>query len=216
VTQDNILLTFIVALVGVIGTGVGILASLIPIELTGKRDYYQRLVKMWRLLDFERRALVKHCDDPANHLAEAPEPRPIMISSLPLTAWQTVRSNGEFIAAAPPELLNALYVSYEMVDRLNATINHYTIFSATTNVAILPNYADRIRYFHTIINSQYSTLSMHFRDFEAQIAQQIKMLEKKADSAHKWIDRLKWIVGFVFAGVIIASIFLALLLIFHR
>ncbi len=45
--QDSNLLNFIIALVGVIGTGVGIVASLIPMELIGQRDSYQRLAKTW-------------------------------------------------------------------------------------------------------------------------------------------------------------------------
>jgi len=215
VAQDNNLLTFIVALVGVIGTGVGILASLIPIELTSKRDYYQRLVKMWRLLDFEREALLKHYENPANHLAEAPEPRPMMIAFLPTTAWQTVRSSGEFLTEAPSDLLTTLNASYEMVDRLNATINHYTIFSATTNIATLPNFPDRVRGFHTIINTQYSVLAMQFRNLEEQIAQEIKILAGKAQAAQKWVDVLKWFAGVVFGCVLIASIVLVLLLVLH-
>jgi len=216
VTQDSNLLTFIVALVGIIGTGVGILASLIPIELTGKRDFYQRLVKMWRLLDFEQKALVKHFENPANHLAEAPEPRPMMIPFLPATAWQTVRSNGEFITDTPANLLHTLSASYEMVDRLNATINQYTIFSATTNIAAVPNFSDRVRGFHTIINTQYSVLALQFQNLEGQIAQQIKTFEEKTRSAQKWIDFLKWFAWIVFGGVLIASVVLVLLFVFHR
>ena len=215
-SQDNILLTFIVALVGVIGTGIGIMASLIPIELTGKRDYYQSLVKMWRLLDFEQKALVKHFENPANHLAEAPEPRPIMIAFLPATAWQTVRSNGEFITDAPANLLHTFNASYEMVDRLNAAINQYTIFSATTNIATMPNFPDRVRGFHTIINTQYSVLAIQFHNLEGQIAQQIKILEGKTRIAQKWIDGLKWFAWVVFGSVLIASVVLVLIFVLHR
>ena len=214
--QDNNAFTFIVALVGVIGTGIGILASLIPIELIGKRDYYQRLVKMWRLLDFEQKALVKYFENPANHLVEAPEPRPMMIAFLPATAWQTVRSNGEFITDAPANLLHTLNSSYEMVDRLNATINQYTIFSATSSIGAVPNFPDRVRGLHTIINTQYSVLAIQFQNLEGQIAQQINILEGKTHSAQKWIDILKWFAWIVFGGVVIVSIFLVLLLIFHR
>ncbi len=76
---------------GVFGTGIGILASLYPVELTGKRDYYQRLVKMWRLLDFERNDIVRQSEDRADHLSDAESPIPMIISSFPFTAWQTVR-----------------------------------------------------------------------------------------------------------------------------
>ncbi len=45
--------TLIGALIGMIGAGAGILASLIPLELTGNRDHYERLAKIWGLLDFD-------------------------------------------------------------------------------------------------------------------------------------------------------------------
>lgn len=138
-----------------------------------------------------------------------------MIAFLPATAWQTVRSSGEFITDAPVNLLHTLNASYEMVDRLNATINYYTIFSATTNIAAVPNFPDRIRGLHTIINTQYSVLALQFQSLEEKIAQQIKILEKTTHSAQKWIDVLKWFAGIVFAVVLIALIVLLLIVIHH-
>src|SRR5260221_13753271 len=111
-TVDIILLTFVAALVGVVGTVVGIYASLHTVELIGKRDYYQRLVKLWKLLDFERNAIVKQSKDKADHLSEAESPTPMIISSFSTVAWQAIRANGELIADTPQELLNRLIGSY--------------------------------------------------------------------------------------------------------
>jgi hypothetical protein len=214
--QDNSLLTFIIALVGIIGTGIGILASLIPIELAGKRDYHQRLIKVWKLLDFERNALISQCENPADYLPEAPAPRPMIVASLPSSAWQSVRSNGELISDAPQELLNSLNIAYEMVARLNVTLDHYSIWASTPNADQLEIFHDRTRYYHRIINSQRTTLAIQFRDFERQIAQQIKMHEKIIHSTQKWINSLKWIAGVVYGCTVIASLVLVVLLIFHH
>ncbi|HYU73102.1 MAG TPA: hypothetical protein VEL31_10530 [Ktedonobacteraceae bacterium] len=107
--QDSNLLNFIIALVGVIGTGVGIVASLIPMELIGQRDSYQRLAKTWRLLLSEAQRIEHFCTDLAQSLEHAitmmstgqAMPKKYM-SRISLGGLQVILlSNSEFISQAP-------------------------------------------------------------------------------------------------------------------
>lgn len=216
-TADIILLTFVAALVGVFGTGIGILASLYPVELTGKRDYYQRLVKMWRLLDFERNAIVRQSEDRADHLSEAESPIPMIISSFPFTAWQTVRSNGEFIADTPQELLNSLNASYGMLERLNITLTNYSTFYVSANTATSSQISDRIRDYHITISQQRLNLALQFRELEGKIALQIEMCKKELKRKQREIDVFSWgsRVFFIILTVGILA-YVAYLLFWHR
>jgi len=107
------------------GVGVGVAASLIPTELSSKRDYYQRLTRIWQLLAFEINSIIAQCDSYDNH----PEDQWAKVSelpSLPSIAWQVAMTNG---VDAEPETLQELGIAYATLERLNATISCYTEFS---------------------------------------------------------------------------------------
>ncbi len=116
--QDTNLLNFIIALVGVIGTGVGIVASLIPMELIGQRDSYQRAVKTWQLLRSEAERIEQFCTELARSLEDTVKIMSTQqtlqkkyLNRISLEGLQAVLlSNSEFISQAPPALLSKLFL----------------------------------------------------------------------------------------------------------
>jgi hypothetical protein len=213
-TVDIILLTLVVALVGVVGTGVSIYASLHTVELTGKRDHYQRLVKLWKLLDFERKAIVEQSEDQADLLSEAESPTPMIISSFSTVAWQAIRANGELIAEAPQELLNRLIDSYGIVERLNITLTNYATFNVSANMTSSGQFSARIGNYHRSINQQRSILALEFRDLEKKITPQIEMYEKALKRQQKKIDVFSWGSRIIFSILAVVILAYAIYLLF--
>ncbi len=209
-TLRNILITFIVSLVGVIGTGVGVVASHIPTELTNKRDFYQRLTSIWKLLDFESKAITNSCTV-HNNLPTGPNPTIGVLPIITTTAWQVTVSSGEFIAEVPEDIIEKLGAAYSAIGTTNMMIHQYTLFVSTSSA--LSNYGDRISGYYATLKKMSLTTMPLFQDLQQQFAHQIKINEEKTNNAQRLIDRLKNFGATVFIGTLVVSIILAVVLI---
>jgi hypothetical protein len=118
---------FALALVGVIGTGIGVIASLLPIELLGKRDLHERVAKIWRLLDLEIARLIATCQEFQGVLGRTKKALSELCGSdtkvlligmahLPSLARQVAMSSGDLVAQTPDNLLLELNDAYNALD----------------------------------------------------------------------------------------------------
>jgi len=139
--MSQYLLAFLTALVGVVGTGIGVLAAFVPTELIGKRDYYERITKFWSLLQFEVAQIIIYC--PKFHdlpTVDKESKIDTTLSPISLAAWQAALANSEFIGAVDPVPIRNLAACYVLLERLNAAVENYKLFCATANVNELPNF----------------------------------------------------------------------------
>ncbi len=207
--------TLIGALIGMIGAGAGILASLIPLELNGKRDHYERLAKIWGLLDFDTKRIDDLCQ---NHWKETLEALQHVETDnviplhtfvrIPSTAWQVAVTNGDFMAQVPQGILNKLTEGYLAVDTLNESVDHYARFTSTSRA--LSNFSETVVTFYKVINQNCSAITTHFQALKQQIADEEKVNANKAKSRQKRIEVYKWIGTVLFGIVIIVLIVLVI------
>ena len=220
--QDTNLINFIIALVGVIGTGVGITASLIPMELIGQRDSYQRTVNTWRLLISEMHRIKKLCDVISAELKHAIEIatengiEPRFINYIALEGLQPILMNGEFISQLPSDVRITLLDLYDAVTLMNVMTSQYSNYIA--NVLIVyegKDYSTSIVEFYNIIHERCLMVGKYFQQLEPEIIDQEKMALEKVLGLQRWISFLKWFGAIIFTGVIAACVFLAFIYIRH-
>ncbi len=201
--MNQYIFAFLTALVGIVGTGIGVLAAFVPTELLGKRDHYDRLAKIWGLLEFEIGQIITYSGK-FDDLSTAGNP-PIdpTLSPLSLAAWQATLSNGEFIGAADPLLLHNLAASYVLLEGLNAAVANYKLFCATTNIALLPNFGERVRELHKGLQREATIIKAEFEDQQSHLPRQIQQWEKQTKRQQRLITSLS-IFALIFFSIIIA------------
>jgi hypothetical protein len=215
-------LAFIAALIGVVGTGVGVIAALIPTMLTGKRDYFQRLVNLWSLLLIEARTVPVQCKSyknspPASKAAQDKVPimAVAMLSPLPLTAWRVISANGEFVSSLSEKLLQQLYTAYANAEQLNAAINFYTLYTST---AAMMNHSypntemQRVEDAFALILKQSDQVIQIFSNLQQPLTSQIEANQRRVRQYDRWIFWLSLIGGTAFVAAIVACILLAVLI----
>lgn len=208
-TQTD-LITFTVGLIGIIGVGIGVIASLLPIELTGKRDYYQRLAKIWQLIKFEAKNIQDICDGNIN-VPDKNDTFLMFYVQMPTTSWQVAIASGDFIAAVPQDILSKLSLAYMSVSRVNTIISYYSPF--TPNV--FSNHLEVIKAFYFNIKLECSTTTSIFQELQEQIISQISLYEKKMNSKQIQIEILKWVGIIMFIIASISSLYLVRMLYWH-
>lgn len=215
-------LAFIAALIGVVGTGIGVIAALIPTMLTGKRDYFQRLVNLWTLLRQEARTLPVECKNykhaaPASNTAQdkVPITAVAMLSPLPLTAWRVVSANGEFVTSLPEQLLQQLYAAYACAEQLNAAINFYTLYTSTAammNHSYPNTETQRVEDAFTLILKQSEQVMQAFSNLQQPLTKQIEANQRSVRQYERWIFWLSLTAGTAFFAAIVTCLLLAVLI----
>jgi hypothetical protein len=218
-------LAFIGALIGVVGTGIGVIAALIPTILTGKRDYFQRLVNLWNLLYAEAKTIPIQCMDrkentPASNTTQSMVPleNVAAISPLSLTAWHAVSANAEFVASLTEKQVQQIYRAYVLAETLNASINFYALYTST---AAMMNHSfpntdlERVKEAFTRILKQDEEVIQAFSNLQDPLTKQIAGCQRSAERYERWMILLSWISGVIFGAAIIACAILAVVIYFH-
>src|SRR5260370_30421663 len=218
-------LAFIGALIGVVGTGVGVIAALIPTMLIGKRDYFQRLVNLYSLLHFEIDAVSVQCKDytsrtpvPDTTQQLVPLTTVAMISPLPLTAWRVVSVNGELITSLSEQLLQQIYRAYAFAEELNASVNFnalYTSTAAMMNHSYPNTDVQRVGDAFALILKRSDQVIQAFSNLQNPLIRQIEDNQRMAGRYKRWIFWLGVIGGILFSAAIITSIMLGSLIYLH-
>jgi len=210
--MSQYLLAFLTAIIGVLGTGIGVLAAFVPTELIGKRDYYERLSKFWTLLQFEIERIIIYSNK-FHDLSTDGNPRiDTTLSDISLAAWNAAYANSEFIGAADPVLLRNVAACYVLLERLNAAVENYKLFCATTNIATLPNFGDRVRGLHQEMQRESDIVRSEFESWQSNIHRQVQQLEKKTKRKQRLITGLTIFAIIVFSATLVACVFLGIFL----
>jgi len=214
---------FALALVGVIGTGVGVVASLIPVELLGKRDLHERVAKMWRLLDREIAHLLTECQeaqpviteslqnlpafDPSRPITEAVDVLLMGVSHLSSQAWQTVKSNGDFVDKAPEYVFHELSLVYGAVGLTNAEMDRYSLYISTSRDNSF--YTANVEGHYKSLEKCFSGLFPKLQPIQQKVREQGKIHSAKAKRLTWVILGLGLLAGIIFLGAIILFAILA-------
>lgn len=196
------------ALVGVIGTGIGVIAALLPIELLGKRDLHERVAKIWRLLDLEIARLVAKCQEfhgvlgrtekALSELSGSDTSVPLIgMAHLPSHARQVAVSSGDFVAQAPDDLLLELNDAYDSLDLTNAQMDRYLSYSSVaTGLVFFNNDAGlellraNIAVHYESLENASATLLSRLLPLQEKISDQEKVHDAKAKRLSRMISAL--------------------------
>lgn len=209
--MSQYLLAFLTAIIGVLGTGIGVLAAFVPTELIGKRDYYERLAKFWTLIQFEIERIIIYSHKFHDLSTDNPQ-IDTTLSPISLAAWNAVYANAEFIGAADPVLIASVAASYVLLESLNAAVENYKLFCATTTIATLPNLRERVRGLHQEMQRESDIVRAEFESCQSAIPRQVQRYEKKAKRKQLIITALTIFAVIVFSVTIIACAILGIFL----
>lgn len=213
---------FALALVGVIGTGVGVIASLIPIELVAKRDLHERVAKKWRLLDYEITFLLDTSEVYQHSLSEARKTQlkedtwnfpKISASHRPTLAWQAAISDGDFIEQAPDDLLVKLGTMYSNVDIANVRVDQYNQFiTQIPDLMIALRESTAVRYLYSehykVLANCFKKLLPTLTSVQPMVSEQAKIHAAKAKRLSKRIQVAGWAAVTIFlVSVVLFAIF---------
>src|SRR6266704_2312318 len=136
-------LTFIGFLLALVGVAIGVLISLLPTELTRKRDDYQNIANIWSIVQYDLLRIREFClnesetieerikvglMEKADHPEEAAMLQPVKVGRIVTTAWQIVASNGDFITATNAREIDRLAEIYAYIKMTNEEIDRYIAF----------------------------------------------------------------------------------------
>lgn len=215
------------ALVGVIGTGIGVIAALLPIELLGKRDLHERVAKMWRLLDLEIARLVTTCQNFQGALGRTKKALSelsgsdtkvllIGMAHLPSQARQVAMSSGDFGAQTPDNLLLELNDAYDALDLTNAQMDRYIAYSSvaisfesSASEGALDLLRTNIAVHYESLENASATLLSRLLPLQEKISDQEKIHTDKAKRFSRMISALWMLAGFIFLGSVIWFMILA-------
>lgn len=207
--MSQYLLAFLAALFGVIGTGVGVFAAFVPTELIAKRDYYERLMKFWSLLQFEREQIIiqsgKFHDLSVDSFAKIDA----TLSPISLAAWHAALSNSEFIGGADPDVITNLAASYVLLERLNAAVDNYKLVCVAIDLAYSEG---RVRGMHKEMQSEGDVVKAHFESLQTDEDRERQECERKLRSKQGQITGLSIFAIIIFSAAILACIVLGILL----
>src|SRR5205807_1253399 len=132
-------LTFIGFLLALVGVAIGVLISLLPAELTRKRDDYQNIANIWSVVQYDLLRIREFCLNESKTIeerlkaglmekADRPEEamhQPVKVGRIVTTAWQIVASNGDFITATDARKIDRLAEIYAYIKMTNEEIDRY-------------------------------------------------------------------------------------------
>jgi hypothetical protein len=205
-------LAFLTAIIGVLGTGIGVLAAFVPTELIRKRDYYERLAKFWTLLQFEVERIIIYSDKFHDLSTDSNPKIDTTLSPISLAAWNAAYANSEFIGAADPVVIGNVAACYVLLEGLNAAVENYKLFCATTTIATLPNFGERVRGLHQEMQRESDSVRAEFESCQSSIPRQVQQYEKKTKSKQRLITGLTIFAVIVFSATIVACVILGILL----
>jgi hypothetical protein len=206
------LLAFLTAIIGVLGTGIGVLAAFVPTELIGKRDYFERLAKFWALLQFEVERIIIYSDK-FHDLSTGNNPQiDTTLSPISLAAWNAAYANSEFIVAADPVLIRNIAASYVLLERLNAAVENYKLFCATATMATIPNFGERVRGLHQEMQYEADIVRAEFESCQSSIPRHVQLYQRRAKSKQQLIIGLSIFAVTIFSATIGACVILGILL----
>jgi hypothetical protein len=180
--------------------------------LIGKRDYYERLAKFWALLQFEVERIIIYSAKFHDLSTESHPQIDTTLSPISLAAWNAAYANSEFIGAADPVLIRNVADCYVLLERLNAAVENYKLFCATTTIATLPNFGERIRGLHQEMQREADIVRDEFESCQSSIPRHVQRYERKAKSKQRLITGLTIFAVTVFSATIGASVILGILL----
>ncbi len=210
--MSQYLLAFLAAIIGVLGTGIGVLAAFVPTELIGKRDYYERLAKFWVLLQFEVERIIIYSGKFHDLSTESNPQIDTTLSPISSAAWNAAYANTEFIGAADPVLIRNVAASYVLLEGLNAAVENYKLFCATTTIAPLPNLGERVRGLHQEMQRESDSVRAEFESCQSDIPRQIQHYEEKTKRKQQLITGLTLFAVIIFSATIVACVILGIFL----
>lgn len=209
---------FALALVGVVGTGVGVIASLIPTEIVAKRDHHDRVAKMCNILSLEAARIDVWCQEYIRITHEVMEavkqnsdyaPGLHTFSRMPFVAGQAALSNSDFVAQIPNQTVTPLSRAYSQLDLLNALIDSYSLFVQTSRS--LSNFRLSVIGYYEHLNRLCSSILTEFQPLREEINKHLKENGKEAVRQHKRIQACRWIgAGLLLLAVVCLIVFLLL------
>lgn len=206
------------AFVGVLGTGIGLLASLIPSDLVAKRDHHQRIAKLWLVLNLEVARIRGSCmryisltEVAIDTMKQDPKGQfPVhALSRLTSGAGQAALSNGDFVAQTPDQIVIHLSRIYSQLDLVNALIDGYTIFTQTSRS--LMNFGNSVLGYYETLNKGCSDILTELQPFQEEMEGQLKENNDEVARQQKRIQIAKWVSGVTF-GIVFALVIIFFLL----
>jgi site-specific recombinase len=193
---------FALALIGVVGTGVGVIASLILTEFVAQRDFHDRIAKMCNILSLEAARIQSWCQEYNNITRDTTEkskqdpnyfPHLHTFSRLPFVAGQAALSNGDFVAQIPKQTVAQLSRAYAELDILNALIDGYSLFTQTSRELL--NFRSSVIGYYESLSTLCSTILAEFQPLQREIINQLAAHGNEAVRQHKRIQVCKLIGG---------------------
>lgn len=176
-------------IIGMLGTAIGVMAALLPQEVTNKRNHFMKMKKLWILLDKELNQITTQCNNnidaiqPALDTANQNAFQNIALNifaPLPHESWR-IASTSELVLSAPPELLQDIYKLYLGIQTLNDTINHYSTFAETSRA--LRSAVRDIAQFYKTIGDSCLAIKIHAEKLKSEYSKEILI---NTDCEHKW------------------------------
>ncbi len=91
----------------------------------------------------------------------------------------------------------------------NAAGENYKLFCATTTIATLPNFGERVRGLHQEMQRESDSVRAEFESCQSTIPRQVQHYEKKTKSKQRLITGLTIFAVIVFSATIVACVILA-------
>lgn len=205
-------LTFIGSLLALVGVAVGVLISQLPTELARKRDDYQNIAKIWRIVRYDLLRIRKFCLNESKNIeerlkvglmekADRPEEamlQPVKVGRIVTTTWQIVASSGDFITATNAREIDRLAEIYAYIKMTNEEIDRYMAFYP--HFGIITGYAvnviSRIEQQYKDIQGLHTKVVTDIQNFESKMNHEIDLYEGKARSLQTILTTLH-VVGWI-------------------
>jgi hypothetical protein len=223
-------LTFIGFLLALAIVAVGVLIAQLPGELTRKRDEYQHIAKIWRIVQYDLLRIREFCLNESKTIearlnaglmekAVRPEEailQPVKVGHIVTTAWQIAASSGDFITTTNAREIDRLAEIYAYIQVTNEEIDRYIAFYS--HYGMVTGYGvkvvSRIEQQYKDIQSLHTKLAADIQNFESTMNHEMKLYEGKARSQQgilRNLHRLGWIAFFALILILICLRFLHLI-----
>jgi hypothetical protein len=220
-------LTFIGFLLALVGVAIGVLISLLPTELTRKRDDYQNIANIWSIVQYDLLRIREFCLNESETIeerlkvglmekADHPEEamlQPVKVGRIVTTAWQIVASNGDFITATNAREIDRLAEIYAYIKMTNEEIDRYIAFYSHYGIVTgyAANVVSRIEQHYKDIQSLHTKIAADIQNIETKMIREIELYEGKARDRQRILTALH-ISGWI---ALIALVLICLWFIVH-
>jgi hypothetical protein len=182
-------LTFIGFLLALVGVAIGVLISLLPTELTRKRDDYQNIANIWSIVQYDLLRIREFCHNESETIEERLKVglieeamlQPVKVGRIVTTAWQIVASNGDFITATNSREIDRLAEIYAHIKMTNEEIDRYIAFYSHYGIVTgdAANVVSRIEQHYKDIQSLHTKIAADIQKIETKMSREIERYEGK-------------------------------------